>query len=250
MTSARAIAGKILSTAGYIFYGVVDKAWKEPWDDAAAKGRMPIKGKLSRLNYEIAEAHNIIDYSYDFLENLNEFPLNKALSKFSPRRTPSIFVYPLFQEIQKEGIIPAHEIKVKKWLFFTGIETVPAEVIKVPFYQTLKLNQVLSKGSSQPAWCAQITIPARPGKKAIEHGSAESREHNVTLTIIGNESLCIEIANMQTADLIALYHELLPHWYDYETPAESGKAEVKFVTEQELNQAFNRMAEEMQKPKL
>ncbi len=248
MTSVKAIAGRILSTAGYILYGTVDYVWKQPWDDAATKGRIPIKPILSAMNYNIIEAHNLREYDARLLEKINSLPYSSALSKLCPRKAPSVFVYPFFQEIQKEGVIPAHEITVKKWMFFSGTETVPEQKIKLPYYRTRTLNEILAKGSNQPAWCAQITLPAQHGRKAVESGHSETRTHRIVLTIIGNQATCMELANLNTADLVALYHELFPHWYDYETPIGEGKTQAAVATEEELNKAFESVAKEMQNP--
>lgn len=250
MSSIKSLAGRIISTAGYIFYGSVAYAWKKPWDDAATKGRIPIKPELgSKIHYTIAEAHNIIDYSYDFLENLRFLSItSKALNRIRPKTEPSIFVYPLFDETQKEGIIPAHDRPVKKWIFFTRKETVQETKIKIPYYRIIQLHEILSKGSQQQAWCAQIILPARHGKKAVESEIYQTRDHNITLTIIANKSICMELANLTITDAVALYHEILPHWYDYETPTGKGKLQITMATETELNKEYDAVAKEMQNP--
>jgi hypothetical protein len=247
MSSIKAIAGKVLSSAGYILPADVDPAWKQPWDDAATRGRIPIKPTLTGLNYNNIEAYNLRNYDSKFLGYITGLPYEKGLNKLRPRKEPSIFVYPLFQITEKEGVIPTHEITVKKWIFFSGKETVPAQKIKVPYYQLMTLGEILANGGTQQAWCAQISLPARHGKKATK---GESRAHKITLTIIGTQALCTEIANLSTADLAALYHELFPHWYDYVTPTGEGKVQTAIATEKELNSAFEKVAKEMQSPEL
>ncbi|MBW3002395.1 hypothetical protein KY338_04510 [Candidatus Woesearchaeota archaeon] len=248
MSSVKAIASKILSNAGYILYGSVAYAWKQPWDDAAAKGRIPIKPEVSNVRYTLMEAHNLKDYDRKFLEKIRGLSWDKGLNKMRPRKEPSVFVYPLFQKTEKEGVIPEHKITVKKWVFFSGTEAVPAQKIKVPYYRLMTLGEVLAKGGTHQAWCAQITLPARHGKKAVESGSSETRAHCIVLTIIGTNALCMELANLSNADLAALYHELFPYWYDYEQPTGEGKTQVVVVTEKELNKAFEKVAKQMQDP--
>lgn len=117
MSSIKAIAGKILSKSGYILHADVDPAWKQPWDDAAAKGRIPIKPALSGLNYNNIEAYNLRNYDSTILSYITGLPYKKGLNKLRPRKEQSIFVYPLFQITEKAGVIPAHEITVKKMDF-------------------------------------------------------------------------------------------------------------------------------------
>ena len=248
MSSVKAIAGKIMSSAGYVLHADVNYIWKKPWADAATKGRIPIRPTLSGLNYNNVEAHNLSDYGAKFLGYIHGLPYDKGLNKLRPRKEPSVFVYPLFQKTQKEGVIPAHEITVKKWVFFTGKEAVPKQKIKIPYYRLMTLAEVLASGGSQQAWCAQISLPATHGKKAVESGSSEYRAHKIVLTIIGTQALCMDIANLSVADLVALYHELFPHWYDYEQPTGEGKVQVVIATEKELNTAFGKVAKEMQNP--
>lgn len=76
----------------------------------------------------------------------------------------------------------------------------PAQKIKVPYYRMMPLAEILANGTKQQAWCTQISLPARHGKKAT---TGESRAHKITLTIIGTQALCTEIANLNTADLAA-----------------------------------------------
>lgn len=245
MASVKAIANKILSTGGYYLDVDAVSVWKTPWEDAVTKGRMPLNQEDSLLCYKIVEAHNLIDYNKKFLRKIENIPYTKTHNNFRPRDPPYVFAYPFWQETQKEWIIPEHKQQVKG-IIFTRTKTIPSEIIQIPTYRLVTLPQILSKASKQTAWCAEINLPVLHGTKAQASGAFEERDHRIRLTIFGNESLIVDISNLEYPALISLYKELFSHWYDYETPTGKGTLTSVIITKQVLDINYKKIFKEIQ----